>query len=228
MYAVATIPGREHDSKTPWTADDFLAMGESDFREIALHWSHYGMGGNRCVEVGCGSGRMTKQLLTRFQTVLALDVSPDQVATAKRLLGADANRVTFAVVDEPAVPAAPGELDGLFTTHVFQHLASFEAVQQYLQLAFTALRSESSICFHIPVRGAHRGVEHPNWWYWLRSARVRVRRVLGFKRIMEYRRYDPTRIFATLEAIGYTDCELRIFTLTSTNDPHSFFFARRP
>lgn len=228
LYAVATHPGKDRKSRTPWTDEEFLALGASDFREIASHWKHFGMGHDRCVEIGCGSGRMTKQLLAHFDTVLAIDVSPDQIATATQLLGADVERVTFVVVDQPDIPAAEGELDGLFTTHVFQHLASYEAVERYLELAFARLRSGSSICFHIPVPGAHRGVEHPVWWYWLRTAKVLAKRLIGSLRIMEYRRYDASRVFRTLERIGFVDCELRIFTLTSSNDPHSFFFARRP
>jgi hypothetical protein len=45
---------------------------------------------------------------------------------------------------------------------------------------------------------------------------------------MEYNRYPANRIVATLTDIGFTDVEVRIFRLTSTNFRQSFFFARKP
>src|SRR5215216_2564240 len=38
----------------------------------------------RCVEVGCGPGRMTGALAQRFERVIAVDVSPEMIARARR------------------------------------------------------------------------------------------------------------------------------------------------
>ena len=40
--------------------------------------------GGTCVEVGCGSGRMTAALAERFERVLALDVSPAMLSQRAR------------------------------------------------------------------------------------------------------------------------------------------------
>src|SRR6266550_1829783 len=86
LWSVASIKGKEGESETPWTAEEFLAMGASDFADVRRHWDHYGRHTGRCVEIGCGSGRMTNQLARTFKSVLALDVSGHQIARAKQLL----------------------------------------------------------------------------------------------------------------------------------------------
>jgi SAM-dependent methyltransferase len=228
LWAVASLPGRERGAPRQWTADDFLAMGASDFADVARHWTHYGMGRQRCIEIGCGAGRMTKQLLGRFEHVLALDVSPDQVAQARTLLGADAARVEFTLVDSPAVPAAPGSCDAMFSSHVFQHLPGFAAVESYLRHTFAALTSGGTVCFHLPAPGAHRTAEHSALWYAVRTGKIAVKRALGRHDVMEYHRYEPSRVLRVLEHIGYREPELRVFDMRSNGDAHSYYFARRP
>src|ERR671930_1066202 len=41
--------------------------------------------GGTCVEVGCGTGRMTRHLAERFDRVVAVDVSPEMLALARRV-----------------------------------------------------------------------------------------------------------------------------------------------
>ena len=228
LWAVASLPGRERGAPRAWTAEEFLAMGASDFADVARHWGHYGMGERRCIEIGCGSGRMTKQLLGRFARVLALDVSPDQIAQARALLGADAERAEFALVASARVPAEPGSCDGMFSSHVFQHLPGFDAVERYLGETFAALAPGGTICFHLPAPGAHRTAEHSAVWYAVRAGKIAIKRALGRHDVMEYHRYDPSRVLRALERLGFRDPELRVFDMRSNGDAHSYYFARRP
>src|SRR2546430_10137557 len=75
LWSVATWHGKEAGNATAWTAEAFLALGASDFADVRRHWDHYGRRQGRCVEIGCGAGRMTSQLCRTFSSVLALDVS---------------------------------------------------------------------------------------------------------------------------------------------------------
>ena len=228
LWAVASLPGRERGAPRQWTPEEFLTMGAMDFADVARHWAHYGMGRRRCIEIGCGSGRMTKQLLASFASVLALDVSPDQIAQARSLLGPDAARAEFALVSGPEVPASPGSCDGMFSSHVFQHLPGFDPIERYLRRTFDALAPGGSICFHLPAPGAHRGAEHSPLWYAVRTGKVAVKRALGRHDVMEYHRYHPSRVMRALEQVGYRDPELRVFDMRSNGDAHSYYFARRP
>lgn len=200
----------------------------SDFRDVLRHWQHFGFRPGTCVEIGCGAGRMTAQLAKVFAKIVALDVSEDQIRLARQLLGASTTTVEFHQVDAPVIPLPDHSCDAMFSCHVFQHFARFDDVVRYLKEVFRVLAPGATICFHIPVPGAHRGAAVSAGRLALHRFAVTVRRLLGVYRIMEYHRYSPTLVFKTLERIGFHGAELRVFAMTSNGDAHSFFFARRP
>ena len=55
------------------------------------------------LELGCGYGRITKLLLTKFpnsiKEYLAVDLSPHQIENAKEYVGSNNNKLTFSVSD---------------------------------------------------------------------------------------------------------------------------------
>jgi ubiquinone/menaquinone biosynthesis C-methylase UbiE len=228
LWSVATTQGKERGGETPWTAEQFLSMGAADFADVLQHWQHYGLRPARCVEIGCGSGRMTKQLAAAFQSVLALDVSEHQIARAQELLGTASGNVEFRLVDAPVIPAPDGSCDAMFSCHVFQHLSGTAAVAAYLREAYRVLRPGGSACFHLPVPGAHITSPQSDVWYWARNLYKRVKRALGIMGIAEYHRYPVRDVFALLSALGFRDLELRIFAMSSNGDYHSYFLARKP
>src|SRR5262245_35180295 len=73
-------------------------------------------GGERVLDAGCGSGRVTELLLARLPRgqVVALDGSAAMVAEARRRLG-EGPRVAYVVADlaEPLPEMAP--VDGVFS-----------------------------------------------------------------------------------------------------------------
>ena len=155
LWAVSSVAGRQRDGARAWTAEEFLADGATYFAPVRQQWAHYGMGSSHCLEIGAGSGRLTKQLLATFRRVTAVDVSAAQLENAKRLLGEDSSRVTFALVEQPAFPVPDASADGLFTAEVFQHFASFAPIEAYLRDGFRALMSGGTVCFQLPVLGLH-------------------------------------------------------------------------
>lgn len=171
---------------------------------------------------------MTAQLVDVFQRVEALDVSANQIDLARHLLGVRSNQVVFHEVDGPQVPLADASCAAMFSCHVFQHLSSFAGVTRYLKETFRVLAPGGTICFHIPVPGAHRRAPVSRSRLALHNAKVGIRRLLGGRRVMEYHLYSPALVFRTLECIGYRGAELRVFDMTSNQDAHSFFFACRP
>jgi SAM-dependent methyltransferase len=228
LFAVASWEGKQAGSRNAWTSEEFLALGRSDVADVAKHWRSYGLIEGRCVEIGCGAGRMTNGLLAIFPDIEALDVSPDQIATAQRLLGDLAGRVRFHVVDRPAIPLPDQSCDAMFSTHVFQHFSDYSAIEAYLADTFRVLRPGSSICFHLPVPGAHLTAPASLPRRIASRLKISLKRLLGMRRVMEYHRYPPDRVLRTLAQVGFAGGELRIFPMSSNGDYHSFFFARRP
>lgn len=229
MWAVATWKGREHNGPNPWTIEDFRASGRSDCSDIMRQWNHYGrIDGGVCIEIGCGSGRLTSALLDHFDRVLGIDVSPDQIELAKRVLGDSASRVDFSLVESPVIDAPPESSSAMVSTHVFQHLSEYSGIVAYLRATYRALEPGASICFQTPVPGASNGDMLSLAHRAFDSVRARVNRALGRYRFMEYNRYPVNRIVSTLKEIGFEDVEVRIFRITATNLRQSFFFARKP
>ena len=193
------------------------------------HWNHYGrIEGGVCIEIGCGSGRLTSALLDHFDRVLGIDISPDQIELAKQVLGEKVARVDFSIVQGPTVDTPPESCSAMISTHVFQHLSDYSGVATYLSAAYRALVPGASICFQTPVPGADRG-DVPSFQYRaFNFVHTRVSRALGRHRFMEYNRYPANRIVSTLKEIGFEEVEVRIFRITATDFRQSFFFARKP
>jgi SAM-dependent methyltransferase len=229
MWAVATWPDRGRTGNNPWTIDDFRASGRSDCADIMRHWDHYGrMKEGTCIEIGCGSGRLTSALLDHFDRVLAIDISPDQVELATTVIGERVTRVDFRLVDAPEVDAPPASCSGMISTHVFQHLSSYDSMETYLRKSFAALKPGASICFQTPVPGAQKGDVPSLKYRAYEFVATRLYRAIGRLRFMEYNRYPINRIVRTLTSIGYENVEVRIFRITATQFRQSFFFARKP
>jgi ubiquinone/menaquinone biosynthesis C-methylase UbiE len=227
LYAVASWSGKDRSGAEPWTPAEFLALGRADMTDVLSHWRHYGLTPGRCVEVGCGAGRMTGILAEAFGSVLALDVSPDQIAVARQHLAGLGDRIEFEVVERPGIPAPRDSCNGMFSCHVFQHFSEFAGVPAYLIEAFRVLRPGGTICFHIPVLGAHLGSTQSSARLELRNLRAKVGRRLHMGKKWEYHRYDARRIITLLMQTGFRDVELRIFPMHSNGDHHSYFFGRR-
>lgn len=66
----------------------FHATGERDAGLIETFEARTGhaVGRGVCVELGCGTGRVTRRLADRFERVIALDVSPGNLALCRALM----------------------------------------------------------------------------------------------------------------------------------------------
>ena len=228
LFAVATWPGRQHGGPTPWTPEAFRALGEADAADIFRHWDQFGRRSGRCVEIGCGAGRITGPLARAFDSVLALDVSAGQIAMARQMLGDATLNVTFELVEQPLIPAPAESCAGMFSAHVFQHLPDLPAVTSYLRETFRVLGPGGTACFHLPVSGAHLTSHDSMIFLAFRNAYRRLKRALGGRRLMEYHRYRTPLILRVLRDIGFMRAEVRIFPMRSNGDYHSFFFAAKP
>jgi hypothetical protein len=62
----------------------------------------------------------------------------------------------------------------------------------------------------------------------MRAARTSVERLLGRRKVMDYRFYEASRVLSELERNGYEDSELRAFPDGGHEGRHAYFFARKP
>jgi len=76
----------------------------------------------RCVEFGAGVGRVTSPLARRFETVVAVDISPANLAICEEVMAQQGvQNVTPLLLRSPADVRLIPDYDFLFSTIVFQH-----------------------------------------------------------------------------------------------------------
>jgi len=85
----------------------------------------------RCLELGCGVGRITKPLAPLFEQVVAADISPGNLAQCeKRLNAAGITNVERVLLQSPAHIESIREIDAFLSVIVLQH--NPPPVQHYL------------------------------------------------------------------------------------------------
>jgi SAM-dependent methyltransferase len=127
--------------------------------------------GGRCLEVGCGPGRMTGALAERFDEVLALDVSPAMLERARANVAAP--NVTFQLVSGERLDGLDdGIADALICYLVLQHLPSRAVVESYLREFARVLAPAGEAFVQVPVLGAAIG----RLWRYARAPFVRLAR----------------------------------------------------
>lgn len=122
LWAALSEPDRKFRR---WTLHAFLATGE---REVELTLAQLGQFGlperwERALDFGCGVGRITRALATRFELVVGVDLSCTMVEHARRV-NATVRNAAFrqGSLDELGL----GSFDLVWSVLVLQHLARDE------------------------------------------------------------------------------------------------------
>lgn len=110
-----------HDPKN---MAEFHASGEREAKLIDLFGARTGVPhhGGVCIELGCGVGRVTRRLADRFDKVIALDISPGNLALCRTYMDQEGvtnveTRLMQGIEDFDALP----EADYFFTAITLQH-----------------------------------------------------------------------------------------------------------
>jgi trans-aconitate 2-methyltransferase len=87
-------------------------------------------GTERVLDAGCGTGRVTEQLVERLPDggVVALDGSPAMIAQARRRLGRFADRVEFVVADLGSALPIVEPVDAILSTATFHWVPDHDAL----------------------------------------------------------------------------------------------------
>lgn len=232
LWGVSSWANKQKGGDSPWTDEEFYALGESDWRDFWRHWQQYGVGTQSCLEIGCGAGRITRQLARSFDRVYAVDVSEQMIDRAQKAI--DGTNVEFQTIDGLHLPQKDGSVGAIFSTHVLQHLDSPDIGLSYFREFFRVLAADGTIMIHLPLYqfpyeksiigspmrtlyAAFRG---------LSSIRSNIRRNMG-KKTMRDTPYSIRGLYLFLSELGFKNIEFRIFPVSSNGDPHPFVFAKK-
>ncbi|HWF66721.1 MAG TPA: class I SAM-dependent methyltransferase [Acidobacteriaceae bacterium] len=153
-WGVASAPGKERGNSAPWTDAEFYALGAQDFADYRAFWNSYGLTTDSCVEIGCGAGRMTKQLAQLFGFVHAIDISPAMLDYAKEHVP-DKN-ITWHAGSGTQLPIPDQSVTAAFSCHVFQHFSAESVAYAYFKEIGRVLKPGGTLLIHLPLIRYHR------------------------------------------------------------------------
>lgn len=92
------------------------------------------------LEIGCGSGRMTRRLSSRARRVVAADVSSEMLSRASTNLEGAGNVDFLELSGDGSVDLPDGSVDAVFSYITMQHVSSSAALDKYLSEAIRVVR----------------------------------------------------------------------------------------
>ena len=203
-WAVCTTRGTRFGG---WDVDEFFATGEVEVAEILAAAERLGVPRARgaALDFGCGLGRLTRALATRFDRTVGADISPRMVDRARTLTPDPA--CEFRVNSGADLEGlGDGAFDLVLSSVVLQHVPQRRWIEAYLREFARVVRPGGAIVFTLP---SHIPLVFRTQWR--RRAYHALRRAGGSAETI-YRRLrlqpiamtflDEDRVTAVLESAG--------------------------
>ena len=167
-------------SRKSWDDDDFFRSGADEIRELvekrtADICKTRSASEMRILEIGCGTGRMTRALSRIFGRVDAVDISPEMIAHAKIALQ-ECTNVHLYVNNGTDLSIFPdGSFDFAISAVVFQHIPRQAIIENYIHEASRVLRSGS--LFKFQIQGVSIAEHLANTWVGVGFSEKQIRKI---------------------------------------------------
>lgn len=200
LWAVYVAPGVRNGR---WDLDAFFATGRREVDAAMDHIATLGLtpGRERALDFGAGVGRLSAALAGHFGEVIAVDIAPTMLDTARRI-DRSGGRCRFVLNDSPDLAFQPAaSVDLVYSSLVLQHLPPTLA-EGYLGEFVRILRPGGVAVVQAATR--------PHWslkglvFRWAPRALVRwgQRALLGYPAPMDMRALPREVVTATVGAAG--------------------------
>jgi SAM-dependent methyltransferase len=160
MWAVCSLP----ELRGRWTAEEFFDTGEREVAGVMGGLEAAGLAParrHRALDFGCGVGRLTRALSTRFDEVVGVDLSDRMVEEARRA-NADRTNCRFIANSQPALSFLPtAGFDFVLSLIALQHVSSRRAISSYIREFVRVTAPGGVIAFQLPTKVSRRLRLHP-------------------------------------------------------------------
>ena len=149
LWAVLTRPGRKGGR---WDVDEFFATGEAEIAHVFSVAASLGRPARRerAIDFGCGVGRLTRALGTRFESALGVDISAGMIDHARRL-NAAFPACEFCVNTTPDLGQwETASFDLVYSSIALQHIPSVPEIEQYVTEFLRVARPDALVVFGLP------------------------------------------------------------------------------
>lgn len=132
--------------------DYFFEVGEKKAQKtidpVLKEWDKYPTESGTALDIGCGVGRMTRALASRFDEVIGIDVSEKMIERAKSL-NKDYNNIEFYSNDGVQYTAIDdSSIDFVFSYEVFQHFPSKDVINHNISEISRVLKTGGRTNIH--------------------------------------------------------------------------------
>lgn len=138
----------------------------------------------KCLELGCGNGRMTQFFAQQFNQVWALDISCQMLALAKKRLLAYKN-IFYLETDGTEINMPDNSVDFIFSYAVLQHFPTKQMIKKTLAEFFRVLNNKGIAKIQVRGLSACGGIlKYFKWYYGVFFFKQEISRILnetGFK-----------------------------------------------
>jgi SAM-dependent methyltransferase len=151
LWAVCADPSRRNGG---WKAKEFFAAGELEIATVFEHLHSLDIPVSKkrpALDFGCGAGRLTRALATRFSECWGVDISPGMIEKARALNG-DQPRCKFVLNEHPNLSMFEDAKFGfVYSSLVLQHIDP-KFVSGYLKELVRVLRPGGVMVFQLADR----------------------------------------------------------------------------
>jgi SAM-dependent methyltransferase len=147
-WAILSEP---HGKGGKWDLDEFFSSGreEIDLLLGQLDERHIEVNRGRCLDFGCGAGRLSQALAEKFERVDGVDISETMIELARKS-NRYADRCTFHLNTEPDLSLFDdGTFDFVFTMIVLQHNTP-DVAEGYIRELVRILARDGVAVFDMP------------------------------------------------------------------------------
>src|SRR5215510_8983949 len=121
LWAILTDPAKKGGK---WNLEDFLRTGEQEIAAVfeRLKSLRLFVRSGRALDFGCGIGRLTQALSSRFDQCCAVDIAPSMIAFAKQV-NSYPDRCQYYLNDKNDLSFFPAaHFDFVYSRLVLQHM----------------------------------------------------------------------------------------------------------